>query len=214
MRLPEGIYGIVTEKLCGGRPLLEVAKQMIEGGVRILQYREKEDKPRGVQYEECCALREMTKRADVLFIVNDWVDLALACEADGVHIGQEDIPPEVVRKLIGKNKMIGLSTHSPRQAQKALESGVVDYIGVGPIFPTQTKIHPEGPVGLSYLEYVVNHIPLPFVAIGGIKEHNIDEVLSRGAKTVCLVTEITQAEDVRAKVEHLVNHLKKYGIES
>ncbi|MFN3660202.1 MAG: thiamine phosphate synthase [Brevinematales bacterium] len=210
MRFPEGIYGIVTEKLCRGRPLLEVAKEMIEGGVRILQYREKEDKPRKVQYEECCLLREMTNRANVLFIVNDWVDIALACEADGVHIGQEDMPVEVVRKLVGKEKIIGLSTHSPKQALKAFESGLVDYIGVGPLFPTQTKIHPEGPVGLSYLEYVVNNIPLPFVAIGGIKAHNIDEVLRRGARTVCLVTEITQAEDVREQVKTLVKHLKRY----
>ncbi|MCX7883059.1 MAG: thiamine phosphate synthase [Brevinematales bacterium] len=210
MKLPEGIYGIVTEKLCGGRSVLEVARDMIAGGIRILQYREKEDKPRRVQYEECVVLRQMTREAGVVFLVNDWVDLALACGADGVHIGQEDLPVSVVRQLLGPEKLLGLSTHSAEQAQKAFESGVVDYIGVGPLFPTQTKIHPEGPVGLSYLDYVVKHIPLSFVAIGGIKEHNIGEVLKRGARTVCLVTEITQAKNVTEKVRSLVHRMQHY----
>jgi len=209
---PEGLYGIVTEKLCQGRSLLDTATQMIEGGVRILQYREKDDKPMRIQYQECLALREITRRHGVVFIVNDSVDLALACDADGVHIGQDDLPPAVVRKLIGPSMILGLSTHSPEQAHQALEEGVVDYIGVGPLFPTQTKIHPEGPVGLSYLEYVVKHIPLPFVAIGGIKEANLDEVLSRGARTVCLVTEITQAPSIPEKLARLKTILHKYAI--
>ncbi|URA09472.1 thiamine phosphate synthase [Thermospira aquatica] len=210
--LPAGLYGIVTEKLCKGRSVIEVAEAMIAGGVRIIQYREKEDKPKNIQYQECLTLRKMTKEAGVLFLINDFIDLALACEADGVHIGQEDLPPAVVRKLVGPSKIIGLSTHSPEQAQRAQQEGIVDYIGVGPLFPTQTKVHPEGPVGLAYLDYVTKHITLPFVAIGGIKEHNLEEVLKHSAKTVCLVTEITEADNIFEKLRALNEILRKYGI--
>lgn len=210
--IPHGIYGIVTEKLCKGQSIIETATQMVEGGIRILQYREKEDKPKSIQYQECMFLQELCKKAGVVFIVNDAVDLALACDADGVHIGQDDLPPAIVRNLLGRSKILGLSTHTPQQAEKALQEGVVDYIGVGPLFPTQTKIHPEGPVGLSYLDYVVRSIPLPFVAIGGIKEHNLPEVLEHGAKTVCLVTEITEADDIKNKLIRLRAILAHYGI--
>jgi len=208
---PNGLYGILTEKLCGGRSIIETARIMAEEGVAIIQYREKEDKPKKIQYEECLEIRKITREYGEIFIVNDSLDLALACDADGVHIGQDDLPPAVVRSLVG-SRIIGLSTHSPEQAQKAYQDGIVDYIGVGPLFPTQTKIHPEGPVGLTYLDYVVNNIPLPFVAIGGIKEHNIESVLQHGAKTICLVTEITQAENIREKITRLREILRRYGI--
>ncbi len=211
--LPSGLYGIITEKLCKGRSIITVAEAMIAGGVHILQYREKEDKPKNIQYQECLILRKMTREAGVVFLVNDSIDLALACDADGVHIGQEDLPPAVVRHLVGPSRIIGLSTHSPEQAHHAQQEGIVDYIGVGPLFPTQTKIHPEGQVGISYLDYVVQNISLPFVAIGGIKEHNLEEVLKHGAKTVCLVTEITEAENIPQKLQALREILQRYGIQ-
>jgi thiamine-phosphate pyrophosphorylase len=125
--------------------------------------------------------------------------LALLVGADGVHVGQDDLPVEAVRRLAGPDMIIGLSTHSPEQAQAALKMEV-DYIGVGPIFLTNTKKDVCAPVGLEYLEYVVQNIPLPFVAIGGIKEHNILEVRKRGAACICLVTEIVGAIDIKAKV--------------
>ena len=124
----------------------------------------------------------MTRQAGATFIVNDHVDLALLTEADGVHIGQEDLPPAAVRKLLGPGKIIGLSTHGPGQARAAQTSGLVDYIGVGPIFATKTKKDVCDPVGFEYLDYVVEHIPMPFVAIGGIKAHNIADVRKRGAR--------------------------------
>jgi thiamine-phosphate pyrophosphorylase len=121
--------------------------------------------------------------------------------ADGVHVGQDDLPPEKIRELVGQNMIIGLSTHSPEQAQKAAALGVVDYIGVGPIYATKTKKDVCQPVGLSYLDYVVKNIDLPFVAIGGIKEHNIKQVRQSGAKIICLVTDIVAAADIGAKVD-------------
>lgn len=201
-QLPAGIYGITAEKFSNGRSNIEVVGDMIRGGVLIIQYREKyADKSIRAIYEECLEIRQMTRRAGVLFIVNDFIDIAMLVDADGVHVGQDDLPVAAVRKLVG-DKMIGLSTHSPEQAQAAVEAGA-DYIGVGPIFETHTKDNVCAPVGLDYLEYAVRHIPLPFVAIGGIKEHNMDAVYRGGARTICLVTEIVGAVDIAATVRRL-----------
>ncbi|NLK52921.1 MAG: thiamine phosphate synthase [Syntrophomonadaceae bacterium] len=199
--LKADLYGITAEEYSLGRNNIEVVSQMIKAGIKVIQYREK-DKKMQEKYQECLALRKMTKEAGVTFIVNDHVDMALLVEADGVHLGQDDLPVNRVRELVGKDLIIGLSTHSPEQAQSAMKMGV-DYIGVGPIFTTQTKKDVCAPVGLEYLDYVVKHIPLPFVAIGGIKEHNITEVAQRGAKCIALVTEIVGANDIGAKIRSL-----------
>ena len=196
--LEADIYGITAQEYSLGRSNIEVVARMIDSGIKIIQYREKEKKARQ-KYEECLKIREMTRKAGVTFIINDHVDLALLVEADGVHLGQDDLPPEKVRKLVGEEMIIGLSTHSPDQAESAVRSGV-DYIGVGPIFATKTKKDVCDPVGLEYLDYVVRNIGLPFVAIGGIKEHNLTEVSRRGAKCIALVTEIVGAGDIGAKV--------------
>ena len=201
--LPPGIYGITAEKYSRGRGNIEVVKAMIAGGIGIIQYREKRPaKSFAAMLEECREIREITREAGVLFIVNDYCDIARLVDADGVHVGQDDLPVAAVRELIGPGKIIGLSTHSPEQAADAVSAGA-DYIGVGPIFATATKDDICAPVGLEYLEHVVRTCPLPFVAIGGIKEHNIDKVISRGAKTVCLVTEIVGAEDITATTRRL-----------
>jgi thiamine-phosphate pyrophosphorylase len=193
--LPHGIYGITAEKFSKGRDNIQVVKQMIEGEIKIIQYREKHGhKSFKEMYDECKEIRKITKDNDVMFIVNDYIELALLVDADGVHVGQDDLPVKEVRKLVD-DKIIGLSTHSPEQAQEAIELGA-DYIGVGPIFKTHTKDDVCEPVGLDYLDYVVENISIPFVAIGGIKEHNIQEVRQHGAKTICLVTEIVGADDI------------------
>lgn len=169
---------------------------MLEGGIRIIQYREK-DKSGLEKYRECLVLRQLTEAAGALLIINDHADLALAVGADGVHIGQDDMPPSAVRELIGPHLLLGISTHSPQQAQAAVRAGA-DYIGVGPLYSTRTKVDVCEPVGLEYLEYAAKSIQIPFVAIGGIKQHNLAEVVSRGAACVAMVTEIVGAEDPAA----------------
>jgi thiamine-phosphate pyrophosphorylase len=169
-----GLYGLTAEKFSLGRPNAEVVRAMLDAGVRIIQYREK------------------TKK----------IDLALLVDADGVHVGQEDLPVAAVRRLVGADRAIGLSTHSPEQARAAVAAGA-DYIGVGPIFATRTKDDVCAPVGLSYLDYVVREIALPFVAIGGIKEHNLGEVAGHGARCAALVTEIVGARDIAEKAAAL-----------
>lgn len=195
-----GLYGITAEALSGGRSNPEVVRQMLAAGIRVIQYREKKKSGRE-KYEQCRVLREMTARAGACFLIDDDPALALACNADGVHIGQDDLPIEQVRQMVG-DKIIGLSTHSPRQAQDAVRRGA-DYIGVGPLFETHTKADVCAPVGLAYLEYVVREIPLPFVAIGGIKEANLAQVARRGAGCICLVSEIVGSADLSEKIRHL-----------
>ncbi len=199
--LPSGLYALTAERHSLGRSNLEVAKEILEAGVKILQYREKE-KTQHQMYRECLELRRLTDAAGAVFIVNDHVELALAIAADGVHIGQDDLPLSVVRELVGSELMIGISTHSPEQALAAVAEGA-DYIGVGPLYQTYTKTDVCAPVGLDYLRYVVQNIEIPFVAIGGIKEYNLAEVVRTGARTVALVTEIVGSPDITGKIRSL-----------
>lgn len=203
LRLPDGVYGITAEKFSRGRSTIEVVREMIAGGIAIIQYREKRPpKSFAAMLEECRAIRALTREAGVLFIVNDYPSLALLADADGVHVGQDDLPVPEVRRLVGDGKIIGLSTHAPEQARAAVAAGA-DYIGVGPVFATNTKDDVTDPVGLSYVEYAVAHSPLPFTVLGGIKEHNLARVIACGARSACLVTEIVAADDICAKVRRL-----------
>jgi thiamine-phosphate pyrophosphorylase len=201
--IPAGLYGITAEKFSAGRTNIQVVEKMIEGGIKIIQYREKRPyKSYNTILEECKQIRALTRAAGVTFIVNDYVDVALLVDADGVHVGQDDLPVGEVKKLLGREKIVGLSTHSPMQAEDAVQAGA-DYIGVGPIFATRTKDDVCDPVGFLYLDWVVQNISLPFVAIGGIKLTNIDRIVQRGAKSVCLVTEIIGATDIVARIQEI-----------
>ncbi len=201
------IYCLTGEKFSLSRSNIEIVKQMIKASIKLIQYREKE-KTMLFKYEECKQIRELTKNAGVCFIINDDIDLALAIGADGVHIGQEDMPIEEVRRLTGDDMIIGLSTHSPHQARMAVKRGA-DYIGVGPIFKTHTKKDVVDPVGYEYLEYINKNIDIPFVAIGGIKEDNVLEIVKRGAKCFAMVTEIVGADDIEKKIISIRNTIKK-----
>ncbi|MFH2093256.1 MAG: thiamine phosphate synthase [Pseudomonadota bacterium] len=207
---PTGIYGILGEKFSRGRTNIQVARQMVDSHIDILQYREKlTDKSRRQIYDECLEIRKITADAGVPFIVNDYADVALMVGADGVHQGQEDLPIKALRR-VAPDLMLGCSTHSPEQAQKAIEDGA-DYIGVGPIFTTQTKEDVCDAVGFDYLEHIVATHNVPFVAIGGIKRHNLPDVVSRGARTVCLVTEIIGADDIQKRIKEIKQILVEFG---
>lgn len=200
------IYTITAEAMSRGRNNLEVVDKMLQAGIKFIQYREKE-KPALERYHECMQLVQMTRQAGAIFIIDDFVDLAIAVNADGVHIGQTDLPPQVVRNLIGNDKILGLSTHEETQLQASNDLGdIIDYIGVGPVYATQTKKNAI-PVGFSYVDYAVQNAKHPFVAIGGIKEHNICEVASHGAKTFAIVSEIVGADDIIGKIKSIENTL-------
>lgn len=200
------IYTITAEAMSKGRSNIEVVDKMLEAGIKFIQYREKE-KPALERYQECMQLVQMTRQAGAIFIIDDFVDLAIAVNADGVHIGQTDLPPQVVRNLIGNDKILGLSTHEETQLQISNNLGdIIDYIGVGPVYATQTK-KDAIPVGFSYVDYAAQNAKHPFVAIGGIKEHNICEVASHGAKTFAIVSEIVGADDIIGKIKSIKNTL-------
>ena len=201
------LYAVTDRSWLHGQTLYEQAEQALQGGATFLQLREKELDEAHFK-EEAIALKALCRQYGVPFVLDDNVALAIETDADGVHVGQEDLPVEAVRRLVGPDMIIGLSTHTPDQARAAVASGA-DYIGVGPIYPTQTKKDVCAAVTLDYLDWVVANITLPFVAIGGIKRHNIADVIAHGARCCAIVSEFVSAPDIPARVAEVRSAMKK-----
>ncbi|MDE5413964.1 thiamine phosphate synthase [Alkalihalobacterium chitinilyticum] len=201
------LYTITGEEFHPNRDLVTVMEQAILGGSDIIQLRDKTNSKK-VVFEKAKQLRELTKKYGVTFIVNDHIDVALAVDADGIHIGQDDLPIEEARKIVGENKIIGLSTHAIEEAREAERAGA-DYIGVGPIFHTKSKVDVVDPVTTDYIRQVVQEITIPFVAIGGIKLHNVDQVLEAGAARICAISEIVGAEDVQSVCQQFIEKINQ-----
>jgi thiamine-phosphate pyrophosphorylase len=171
----------------------EAAHRALRAGVRLFQYRSKEDSRR-TAYETAHRLSQLLHSAGALFIVNDHADIAMAVDADGVHLGQEDLPVAEARRVIGPERLIGVSTHGPEQARSAEADGA-DYIGFGPVFPTATK--DAGPLrGLDGLREVRRASALPLIAIGGIGPMNAAEVIAAGADGVAVIGAIARTPDI------------------
>ncbi len=177
--LPCGAYVITS-----GNDPLRLAQEACRAGAGIIQYREKESS-RGNMLAVARSLRECTRQAGAILIINDWLDIALLCEADGVHLGQEDLPLSEVRRWAPAGFLIGVSTHSPGQAREAAAAGA-DYIGIGPVFATPTKEHYPA-VGLGVVGQVTAAVSIPVVAIGGITLENMAEVRQAGANSIAMV---------------------------
>lgn len=206
VEVPMGFYGITAENFANGKSNFECVKQMINAGVKLIQYRDKE-KTIKQKFTEAKEIVKFCHDNGVKFIVNDYIDIALLVGADGVHVGQDDLPVSEVRKLIGDDKILGLSTHSIAQGEEANKDENVDYIGVGPIFPTTTK--DTAPIGLEYLKYASQNFTVPFFAIGGIKiDKNLHHVTQNGANGVCIVSEVVGAGSIKEKVEKINQKLK------
>src|SRR5258708_4507606 len=174
------LYLVSDQELSTGRTTPSVVEEALSGGVQIVQLREYSMTDWEL-LQVGRELRQLTLRHKALFIVNNRADVARLVEADGVHLGQDDLPVEEARKILGAGKIIGVSTHEIDQARKALADGA-DYIGVGPVYPTQTKKNAVPPVTLNYVKAVrALDPPIPFFAIGGIKLHNAGGVLAAGA---------------------------------
>jgi len=197
---------------------LKAIEDAIRGGVTIVQYRSKSGtKTTKEMYEELLQLRELTKKYNVPLIVNDRVDLALAVDADGVHIGQDDLPPEVVRKILGEDKIIGISTHSLEEVERANDLPV-DYIAFGSIYRTPTKEKPVV-VGIEQLKEAKKRAKKPLVAIGGIMSYNVDEVIKAGADGVAVISAVLgfkdtykAAESMRRAIEKTRRELRLLGL--
>ena len=197
------LYLVTGEESANGRTTPEVVEAALKGGVDIVQLREYSLKDSHL-LQTAHAVRALTRRFKALFIVNNRPDVALLSEADGVHIGQDDLPMAEAREILGPGKIVGVSTHALDQAKKAI-SDSADYIGVGPVFATPTKAG-RPPVTVEYVRQVVAlKPPIPYFAIGGIDLSNIGEVLSAGADRVAVVRAIVGAPDP----EKVAKELKK-----
>lgn len=191
--LDVSVYFITGDKFSRGKALARVVYEAIQGGATVIQLREKDFTARRL-IDVGRQIREITQQHNVAFIVNDRVDVALAVDADGVHLGQDDLPVWVARRILGPEKLVGVSTHSLEQALQAQKDGA-DYIGVGPVFETHTKYDVCPTVGLELVKEVSLKVTIPKVAIGGIKAHNVEEAVAAGADGVAVITAIAAAPD-------------------
>jgi thiamine-phosphate pyrophosphorylase len=198
-QLPKGLYAITAENFSNGRDNITVAKKILEAGVKILQYRDKY-KTKLEKFRQCKDLRKLTLDYGCFFIINDDIDLSLAVQSDGIHIGQCDLPIVKARKIVGVDMAIGVSTHSPKEAMLAVEHGA-DYVAVGPIYKTFTKNNFTDPVGFEYLNFCVKNIKIPKVAIGGIKLSNLLDVCKYNPDNICMVTEITSSNNIELTIK-------------
>lgn len=191
----KGYYFITDEHLSAAGTFRDV-KEALSAGVKVIQYRNKGALSRTL-YEEALALRAICKKATLL--INDRIDIAVAVNADGVHIGQDDMPFTVARRLLGKNKIIGITVHSLRQALIASRQGA-DYLGVSPIFTTSTKADAGQPAGISLIERIKEHSAIPIVAIGGINLSNAQSVIRAGADSICAISAVVTKKDVKGEI--------------
>lgn len=197
---------LITDRAIPKLTLREIVRQALSAGVRTIQIREKNLSKKEL-FEEALSLKQIFLKHNALFIINDYVDIALAVNADGVHLGQEDTPIKGARKILGKNKIIGISTHTLKQALEAQREGA-DYIGFGPIFPTTTKDTGK-PKGIDALIEVRNHIKIPIVAIGGITIENALRVLMAGPDAIAVVSGILKG-DIKTNIKEFFKIIKRY----
>ncbi|MCG6552771.1 MAG: thiamine phosphate synthase [Candidatus Magnetominusculus sp. LBB02] len=188
-----------------GRPPFDTIIELIGAGVAWIQLRDKVSSRLAV-YKAARLLKALAKANGVALIINDYADIAAAVDADGVHLGQSDLPIAEARKIVGSGKLIGISTHSLEQAVRAQEDGA-DYIGFGPIYSTATK-KAGPPQGLSPLAELRGHIHIPITAIGGITDDNVGELLEAGARAVAVSSAIMDAEDVSKAAADFVSKLR------
>jgi thiamine-phosphate pyrophosphorylase len=200
MRMPSHFYAMIDP--AGGHDPVALAQILLEAGARILQLRLKDVSSR----EQLAVARAITPRCrarNAIFLINDRVDVAMLADADGVHLGQEDLPLEAARRLLGPSRIIGISTHTVEQARTA-EAGGADYIGFGGIYSGGLKNirHGQGPERLRPIRETVR---IPIVAIGGITEATLPEVLAAGADAAAIITDVVRAPDIGAKVRNLLS---------
>ena len=189
-------YYFITDSRLSLKGIYSDTRAAVRANAAIVQYRSKDASARRM-YLEALKLRKICK--DTVFLINDRVDIALAVEADGIHLGQSDLPYEAARKLLGKSKIIGITVHSLKQAQEAAEMGA-DYIGVAPVFFTRTKADAGRPVGAGLIRRIRKKVSVPLVALGGITLTNASEVIFQGADAVCAVSQVVTRPDVAGEI--------------
>ncbi len=199
-----GLYIILDPAAFPGRELVDLLSAAAEAGARLFQYRDKSASMKDA-YQQAVWLRQASADAGALFIINDRCDLALSVDADGVHLGQQDMPLTHARRLMGPEKLIGVSTHRVEEVDQATREGA-DYLGFGPIFDTGTKPGHEPVVGIEGLRQARARTRLPIIAIGGLTLANSRSAVEAGADGIAVVSTVAKASDVRATVRDLLAH--------
>lgn len=194
MGIDYSLYLITNRSFLKGRSLKTVVEESILGGTTIIQVREKNISTREF-YKVALEVKEVTDHYKVPLIINDRIDIAQAIDADGVHLGQDDMPLTIARKILGKNKIIGISAGTLDEALEAQKDGA-DYLGIGAIFYTGTKKDIDVPIGIDQLKHIYDNINIPAVAIGGINETNFKEVLSTGVNGISVISAILDKADI------------------
>jgi thiamine-phosphate pyrophosphorylase len=198
-RLPSHFYAMIDP--AGGHEPVMLAETMLDAGARIMQLRLK-DSPGRDFLAAARAIAEMCRKRGATLIVNDRADIAILAAAHGVHLGQTDLPLDAARRIIGNDRMIGISTHNVEQA-RAAEDGGADYVGFGPMYPGGLRNNAAGK-GLDELRAIRAAVKIPIVAIGGITEARVAETLAAGADAVAIITDVVQAPDLGAKVRSIL----------
>jgi thiamine-phosphate pyrophosphorylase len=200
------VYVLTNKKLAGAVNIVDVVKAAIEGGATVIQYREKEAST-GEMIKEASAIQVVTKAAGVPLIINDRIDVALAIDADGVHVGQSDMPADLARKLIGPDKILGVSARTPELVAKAIADGA-DYLGIGDIFGTTTK-KDTVVIGLAKFKQLVELSTIPVVGIGGVTKDNASGVIKAGADGVAVISAVFGKDDPKLAAHELFEAVKK-----
>jgi thiamine-phosphate pyrophosphorylase len=199
------LYLILDKKFCFSKSILKILDKI--KGCDIIQLRDKESKRQDI-LKEAFLIRKFLNRKNVLFIINDYLDIAKIVDSDGLHIGQYDTSIEIARKVLGKHKIIGVSCHNLKQALDARRRGA-DYISIGPIFSTPIK--PEYKlIGINLVKKIKQRLKIPFFAIGGINQDNISILKSIGAKRVAICRAILQAKDISKTIKYFSKILKEH----
>lgn len=201
-----GLYVIIDTQALGQKDVIDAAGKAISGGAKVIQLRDKQH-GRGDLLVMAQQLKDLCYKSSALFIVNDYLDIALASGADGIHIGQDDLPLSVVRKELPIDQIVGISTTTLAEAQKAEAEGA-DYIAVGSIFSSPTKVNATV-VGLEHLCQVRNAVSIPIVAIGGINKENIGEVMATGADSAAVISAVLTQKDIKSATSQLVKEIEK-----
>lgn len=204
------LYPVVSSEFCNGRDVVSIVEAIAAGGAKLVQIREKNLSDSAV-FELVKKCKTVTDRHQMLLIVDDRVDIAIAAGADGVHLGQDDFPLSEAQKL-APEMLFGISTHNAGEIRTAL-AGNCGYLNIGPMFPTQTKSVACGALGLEKIEELKKLVTCPFSVMGGIKEHHLSMLCAKGFRHIAMVTEITRAADVTAKVKQLRSIMKGSGNE-
>jgi thiamine-phosphate pyrophosphorylase len=199
------LYAIIDPARTGGVLPAAVARELASAGVRLIQFRDKHAPSRQL-YEICVQLKELLRESGCSLIVNDRADVARATNADGVHLGQDDLPVEMARRILAPDQWIGCSTHSLDQVVAA-DRTTADYIAFGPVFPTASKENPDPVVGLGGLREARRATRKPLVAIGGINLRNAGEVLAAGADSVAVIGDLLSAPDIRDRAQEFLRVL-------